>query len=102
MSAAQRGHGCSEEARRNLSLAHMGHKPTDETRQKMSETQLRRWEKTDRTAFGQKMSSCWADPEYRAKVLEARKAKASDPEIRAKWRAAANKRWAAYRAQRAA
>lgn len=101
MSAAQRGHGCSEEARRNMSLAHTGKKLGAETRQKMCEAQLERWKTADRSTFGRIMAACWADPEYRAKVL-IRRAQAITSETRAKLSAAANKRWAAHRAQRSA
>lgn len=97
IASSSKGIKHTTKARRNMSIAHMGHIVTPETRAKMSVAQVGRKHspetraKISAAAKGRKGRII--TPEWRAKLSIAGKGRIATPEARANMSAAAKKRW---------
>jgi hypothetical protein len=94
--ASNLGKRRSAETKRRLSESHRGNVPTEATRTKMKASHKKRWENNPElhSTVGAKLRACWANAEYRAKMIASRSAQAADPIYRAKRSAAAKADWA--------
>jgi group I intron endonuclease len=108
----RRGSKASEETRAKLRAAHTGKQHSEETKRRMSESHRERMrDDTIREVAAERMRQQWLDPEFRARTMAAHASgvlqavesgrykdaaarRVYTPELRAKYRAAALKRWA--------